>query len=241
MSLHIVNKINKQKIKIMKATVVLFFSLIVSLSVAGQLNSFDFGDKTPKEIKADLKVINSEISTYEKEISFLQFDSKRNPNTLNDSLISAYRAEIYALRMLKKEILIVTASNSRTQRVSSRTNSPSRLAAAANAYAVMTYADAYVQNKQSGGSSDLKALVVNYWYQDVSVTVRGLAGWERQFFLSGNGGRASFQIPTPGNYTFIFSNGRTTKAVVKRCQPGLSESYENGEKYDVMAILPKSH
>ena len=225
----------------MKTVVVLVFSLIVSLSVAGQLNSFDFGDKTSKEIKADLKVIDSEISSYEKEISFLQFDNRKAPNVLNDSLISAYRAEIYALRMLKKEILIVTASNSRTQRVSSRTNSPSRLTAAANAYAVMTYADNYTQNQQSGGVSDLKALVVNYWYQDVSVVVRGLAGWERQFFLSGNGGRASFQVPAPGNYTFIFSNGRTTKAIVKRCQPGVSESYESGEKYDVMAILPKGH
>ncbi len=244
------------------------FSLLFGLEAFSQRNSFAFGDKTEAEIQGSIQTFDVLIADYEAQIKALQkenekilFDFLKSPDYgeevvailkkrsyLNDSLMMVYRLKGLELRETKQYFLEMTAGNSKKKRVSSRGNNPEKLREAANAYAMMSYVDAYTSGVgKAGGAgevaeSGLKGLITNNWYQEVTVTVSGPGSWQRQFQVARNGGKVVFDVPYPGQYTFIFTNGRDASTVIKECRPGMTEFFDlNGQKYDLMATLPRGY
>lgn len=250
----------------MKKIVVLALGFSLALGALAQRNTFYFGDKDVREIVSSIKAFDQLITDYEASIGSLQKENDQmitdfnkgfgdqlaqnyiKKTAVNDSLISLYRSKVFELKETKQMFLEITAGNAKRRTVSSRGNNPEKLRAAADAYSIMTYTDAYVSGNfnfsQSGQvpDSDLKGLIVNDYYQKLTVTVHGPGGWMRQFNVPPNGGRALFSPRIPGSYTFYFSNGRDTKAITKDLRPGFSEFYdEDGSRYDLMATMPKGY
>lgn len=249
-----------------KLVVLLVLSFGLAISVSAQRNTFYYGDKNAVEIDNSIALFNDLIDDYEESIVSLQKDNekmvadfRKNGNSqsaklyanrvaVNDSLITLYRSKVLELKETKQTFLEMTAGDSQRRVVSSRGNNPAKLAAAAEAYSVMSYTDAYVRGGVSSfqnegvADSGLKGLIVNKYYQDLVVTVRGPGGSMSQFNVPANGGRASFSPRMPGSYSFSFSNGRETKTVIKDLRPGFSEFYdEDGSRYDLMAIMPRGY
>ncbi len=249
-----------------KSLMLLVLGFSLALAVSAQRNTFYYGDKNAVEIDNSIELFDELIEDHEASIVSLQkendkmvVDFRRSGNgqsattyakrtAVNDSLINLYRAKVLELKETKQTFLEMTAGSGKKMVVSSRGNNPAKLAAAAEAYAVMSYTDAYVRGGasffQNGGNTDsgLKGLIVNDYYQKLTVTVRGPGNWMSQFDVSANGGQTSFDPPYPGRYTFAFSNGRETKCITKDLRPGLSEFYdEEGNHYDIMATMPRGY
>jgi len=250
----------------MKKLVLFVLGFILVLNLSAQRNTFYYGDKNTEEIANSIEAFDELIADHEARISSLKRENERmtasfqrsqsgqfasvyaKRTAVNDSLMSLHRSKVFELKETKQQFLEMTAGNPKRRAVSSRGNNPEKLRAAADAYSIMTYTDAYVSGNsnfsQSRQVSDsgLKGLIVNDYYQKLTVTVRGPGGWMSQFNVPPNGGRALFSPRIPGSYTFYFSNGRETKAITKDLRPGFSEFYdEDGSRYDLMAIMPRGY
>lgn len=249
-----------------KILMLLVLSFSLALAVSAQRNSFYYGDKNAVEIDNSIELFDELIDDHEASIVSLQKENEKmvvdfrrsgdgqsaksyaKRTAVNDSLITLYRSKVLELKETKQTFLEMTAGNSKRKVVASRGNNPRKLAAAADAYAVMSYTDAYIRGGASSFQSDgfidsgLKGLIVNDYYQKLTVTVHGPMNWMNQFNVSENGGQASFDPPSPGRYSFSFSNGWETKTIVKECRPGLSKYYdEQGNSYDLMATMPRGY
>ena len=165
---------------------------------------------------------------------------------VNDSLITLYRAKVLDLKVTKQAFLERTAGSSKKRVVSSKGNNPKKLRAVADAYATISYVDAYTSGiGKPGGANEtpasgLKGLIVNEWYENVTFHVYGPGTWKREFRVSGNGGIVEFDIPSPGEYRFVSIRGREINTITKISRPGLSEFRDaKGNKYDIMTTLQR--
>ena len=249
----------------MKEIILLVLGFSLALGVSAQRNTFYFGDKDAGEIESSIAAFDELIVDYEASVESLkkendqmisdfqklgghQFANTYAKKTVeNDSLINLYRSKIFELQETKQGFLEMTAGKSKKRMVKSKGNNPYKLAAAAEAYATMSYTDAYLAgaNFSPDGQmpdSGLKGLIINKYYQDLTVTVIGPGNWQRLYSVSRNGGKIFFNPPYPGRYIFSFSNGRDVSSQVGYCRPGLSGACdEQGNKYDLMAIMPRGH
>lgn len=250
----------------MKKLVLLVLGFSLALGLSAQRNTFYYGDKDAREINSSIKLFDQLIADYEVSAEDLQRENEKmvadfqeeggeqfaatyaKKTAVNDSLIGLYRSKILDIKETKQMFLEITAGSSKKRAVQSRGNNPAKLAAAADAYSLMSYTDAYLSGnsnfRQEGKMPDsgLTGLIVNEYYQDLIVTVHGPGSWTRQFSVSRDGGQATFSPPAPGRYIFSFSNGRETKSVVGTLHPGLSEFYDKaGNAYDLMATMPRGY
>lgn len=250
----------------MKKTFLLVLGFVLALAVSAQRNSFYYGDKNTEEIVNSIRAFDQLIADHETSIVSLKRDNERmtasfqrsgsgqfasvyaKRTAVNDSLISLHQSKVFDLKETKQRFLEMTAGNPKRRAVSSRGNNPEKLRAAASAYAVMTYTDAYVREGASSFQngehpvSGLKGAIVNDYFKTLTVTVRGEGGWMNQFNVPGNGGKAFFNPPFPGRYTFSFYDGIRTKTVQGDCRPGLMQFQDaQGNKYDLMATMPRGY
>ena len=246
----------------MKKLVLLVLGFSLALVVSAQRNTFYYGDKNAVEINNSIELFDELIDDHEASIVSLKKENKKmvadfkrpggeqfaanyaKKTAVNDSLISLYRSKVFELKETKQMFLEMTAGDAKRRTVKSRGNNPYKLAAAAEAYSVMSYTDAYLAGANFSANeqpdSGLKGLIVNKFYQDLTVFVQGPGAWRREFDVPRNGGQVVFSPIYPGQYIFSFTNGRETKSVVKNLRPSLSEFYDQaGNRYDVMATMPR--
>ncbi len=241
----------------MKKVITLFALFFLSFVILqAQRNTFSFGDKSFQEKEKIINLFDKEINDYQQRIDQLSkenqglwskfslekevSDAARKSFANNEKLIAAYRENILEMQREKQSFILRASLQERNRRVYSRGNNPAKLEAAANAYAVMSYADAF--NSSFGdkqvNSSQLKGLAVNNHYQDAEVIVYGPGGFKRTSPVPRNGGSFIFNVPYPGTYTFVYIFRNGTEKVSVECRPGSSIFFDkDGNQYDLKATL----
>ena len=244
----------------MKKISILLFC-VLSLGIAqAQRNTFSFGNKSLKEAEKVIALFNEQIQSFEKKIDelSLQNDSlwprfeegkeeakkARNLYARHAELILSYEEEILAIEKMKKDFIWqISLQGEKALRF--KTSSPAKIRAAAEAYSVISYAEAQSAGGQATvaevSATKLKGLAVNDHYSDVVVVIMGPGSFRRSAPLARRGGTFNFDVPYPGTYIFSFYYKGGVKRVSVDCKPGLSVFYDNdGNKYDLKATLMSS-
>ena len=238
----------------MKANVIIFILLSLTLNIYAQRNSFYYGDKNPENIEKSLEIVSAEVKSYQAKIDkinhendklLMRFEKSNNANIResikkkiqnNDSLSVLYQQMLIQNEKRRSDLVLSFAQKDNLAYVKSTGNNPVKLQAASEAYAIMRYADghSYVNNNTEG----LTGIVVNQWYKDVHVVVYGPVSFSKEFYLKANGGKEIFDLSIPGNYTAVFSSGTEKRVVTKKVLPNPnSYSTYQGESYNFSAML----
>ncbi len=248
------NRTLTKKVIMKKVSLFVLLSFMAIL-VFAQRNSFYYGDKNIENSRASLETISQEIEFYQLKIDkinkendklFVRFEKTTNANVResirkrvvkNDSLIVIYQDLLLQNEKTRSNLSLYYAEKENLAFVKSTGNNPVKLQAAAEAYAVMRYADGY-RYSVSNTKDELTGIVINQWYKDVHVVVYGPANFSKEFYLKSNGGKESFDLSVPGNYTAVFSSGNEKRVVNKKVLPNPnSYSTYEGEKFNFSAML----
>lgn len=246
----------------MKKLVLILVVILCSFSVArGQRNSFSFSNKSLKEQKKSIELIDKEIDSLEKIAKKMneeneslfkalssnqmgQEESKiaREMIRFNQSQLEIVQTEISSLRSLKTTVLTRLLIEDKNKKVESKGNNPTKLRAAAEAYAVMSWVDGQQQSSFSSNSKEtgykLKGLAVNDHYSDAIVSVSGPGGFFISSPIKRRGGTFNFNPPYPGAYIFTFTFRGGRESVRVDCRPGMSVFFDkDGNPYDLKATL----
>ncbi|MDA3802410.1 MAG: hypothetical protein PF488_00735 [Patescibacteria group bacterium] len=244
----------------MKKTVIILVLVSFVMITYGQRNQFYYGDKTDGKISESINKIDEEIENFQDKVDDLdkendklyrKFDRTKNARLrkslanriyTNDSLIVVYRKKLSKMEDYKITFIKRAAGKDKTAYVKSIGSNPSKIRAAAEAYATMAYTDAYIEGNMganSNKSSQLTGIVINHWYIDVHVIVTG-PGFNKEYYLKNGGGNEIFDLPMPGIYKAVFYYNNEIRVVRKKVLPGPNRGLEyEGENYNFSAMLYK--
>lgn len=225
------------------------------ISVKGQTSSISFGDKSSKEIKSSVKLFQSQIKEYNKNITKLTkernlFDVRFTRDSTSvgkmrylremkrcDSILAVYREKIGNNEEQIENLLATAAGKDQTDRTDLKVRrSGQNIGKLADAYLTISYANKLAS--QPANVKPLKGLVVNNWYRDVKVIITGPANFKWEGYLKG-GSKQEFDVPFPGWYVTTFTCTKGSSSTRK--QVSLNNNYYDGNtRYDYRADLFKN-
>lgn len=249
----------------MKKLFVLFLLVMSALVVStifstayGQKSKIYSGDKSAREIKKSRQIYLDQIADYRDQVKELNKQNERllirsntNNNLLtercyakinqNDSMISLCNKRISFLEEQANQFVAIAAGKD-VQNYADLRGKPMEVA---NANLLVAYANTMSNGKSSGMSAidmdknddtSLRGIVVNEWYRPVLAKITGPGGFYREFSLPARGGKATFKVPFPGNYTTVFQSSYESRVVTKVVSFNTIYNYD-GQDYDYMATL----
>jgi len=146
----------------------------------------------------------------------------------NDSLIVYYQREVKAAESQSAEFLSRAAGKDNQKYINLTSRDPKELT---NAFAIISY----YNNRGTEKMID-SAIVINKWYRDVFVVIKG-PGTFRSATNLNPGEKVVVKIPGPGNYSVTFSHGDVSKTVSRYVDCINSDVY-NKQNYSFLAVLP---
>lgn len=222
----------------MKKIVVIAVAIILSMVATeafAQSQAYS-GDKSLKEIRRTMRIIRRQINVYEKSKTVIA--KKRVLSHADSLLISNYQNKIDELEINLNSLIITGTDKGTRQSVNLTGKDPKKIA---EAYLLVKYADNIGKNKNVIGDStsqNLKGIIVNNWYYEVTARVTGPGNFFREFNIKPNRKSPVFTLPVIGEYTTVFITSNDSKMITKSVGPNIVY-YDDAEAYDYKVTLPR--
>lgn len=253
--------------KLFQLFILVMSTIVVSAifsTAYGQKSKIYSGDKSAREIRKSVDILNDRIISCQERIKSLETNNDRllircratNDQLLtgryyqkinyNDSIIDIYYNEIASLEKGITEF-VDRAAGKDVQNYADLRGKPMEVA---NANLLVAYANAMSNGKSSDMSavemdendgSSLRGVIVNQWHQRVTAKVTGPGNFYREFDLDARNGKAVFKLPFPGNYTTTFYSAYESKSITKPVGPNIVYHDDKGGQYDYKATLPRGY
>jgi len=214
---------------------------VISTSIYAQSEIYH-GDKTIREQKKAVRLINKRITNYRLIIRSISQHRAEYRDGEDSVLIASYYQKINFLEDQLDDASVAIIGKDTKQHTKLKSRDPRK---SAEAYLLMKYADNLDQHgngnyvKESVDSVGLKGIVVNNWYYEVIAQVTGPGNFFREFNIKPNKKSPEFSIPVVGEYTTTFIFGNQRKMITKQVMPNIIY-YDGNVVYAYKTTLPRN-